>query len=274
MITAKTIIKTATAEIGYSRWTDPQPGTKYGRDYAKRHGSGYARSGVPYCAMFVTWVFRQLGQTPPGGDFAYCPSGIQVMKRLGLEIQKTKAQPGDIVFFDWGKDGESDHVGFVTGNTGKQLLTVEGNTSANGVSGIVGARRRNFGDVCNVFRPPYDDAPAPASAGGIAVDGIFGPLSIRRLQAVMGTAQDGVISEQPFTNRPFVPGAGDGWQWVTARPQGSTVIRAWQARVGATADGYFGKQSVMASQRFLGVNVDGFAGPITMRAWQSWLNNQ
>ncbi|SQC02304.1 hypothetical protein [Mobiluncus curtisii] len=38
MVTANTILNTATAEIGYSRWDDPKPGTKYGRAYAVKHG--------------------------------------------------------------------------------------------------------------------------------------------------------------------------------------------------------------------------------------------
>ena len=34
MATASEVLRIAAGEIGYSRWTDPQPGTKYGRWYA------------------------------------------------------------------------------------------------------------------------------------------------------------------------------------------------------------------------------------------------
>ena len=35
MATASEVLRIAAGEIGYSRWTDPQPGTKYGRWYAQ-----------------------------------------------------------------------------------------------------------------------------------------------------------------------------------------------------------------------------------------------
>lgn len=158
MTSAKNILTIATREIGYSRWNDPQPGTKYGRDYATRHGKYYGKNGVPYCAMFITWVFRQCGVIPPGGDFAYCPAGIKAMKKLGLEVDTHDAQPGDIVFFDW-DGGESDHVGIVEHNLGNALQTIEGNTTVAWKPGAVGRRTRSFSVVCNVFRPQYDQAP-------------------------------------------------------------------------------------------------------------------
>lgn len=270
------VIKTAAGEIGYIRWNDSRPGTKYGRAYASRHGVDYSKNGVPYCAMFVTWTFHQLGTTPPGGDFAYCPYGIRAMKRLGLEVQKTRAQPGDLVFFDWGKDGESDHVGIVEANNGKHLTTIEGNTTFRGYSGAVARRTRNFQDVCNVFRPRYD-APILALAPGktsLVVDGYFGPASIRRLQHVLGTPVDGVISQQPATNKHYLPNATGGWEWVTQGATGSTVVRAWQRKTDANPDGLFGLKTVQRAQAFLGVPVDGYAGPETMKAWQTYLNNQ
>lgn len=272
----KEVITIATSEIGYSRWTDPLPGTKYGRDYATRHGSYFGASGVPYCAMFVTWVFRQAGTVPPGGDFAYCPTGINTMKRLNIEIPKTEAQPGDIVFFDWGHDGESDHVGFVTGKTGSGILTVEGNTTANGVAGCVAARKRPWRVICNVFRPPYTAllAAPPLAAAPLAVDGWFGPASITRLQRLLGSTPDGIISSQPAANRPFAPRAGEGWEWVYHAPAGSQAVKLWQARIGASRDGWFGPETVRKTQAFLGVTVDGYAGHATMSAWQTWLNNQ
>ena len=269
------ILTIAAREIGYSRWADPQPGTKYGRDYASRHGKYYGKSGVPFCAMFVTWVFRQAGTPPPGGDFAYCPTGIKAMKKLGLEVDKRSAQPGDIVFFDW-DGGESDHVGIVEYNTGNFLLTIEGNTTTRGVSGTVARRQRPLSYVCNVFRPRYDSAPpaTPQRASKtIAIDGYFGRESIRALQTRLGTPADGVISSQPATNKTHVPNAGPGWEWVARGAKGSTCISAWQKRVGAVPDGYFGRETVTKTQRFLGVPADGYAGKQTMTAWQTWLNN-
>lgn len=273
MITASSILQTAVAEIGYSRWTDPQPGTKYGRDYAARHGKYYGSNGVPYCGLFVTWVFRRCGEQPPGGDFAYCPAGIKAMKKLGLEVNKFNAQPGDIVFFDW-DGGESDHVGFVESKNGNYLLTIEGNTTANGVSGVVARRKRTLSCVCNVFRPRYETAATHRTNKTVLeIDGWFGQASIRRLQAVLNTTQDGVISGQPVCNRRYCPNSSTGWEWGARGAKGSMCIRAWQRKTGATVDGLYGHASVKSTQKFLGVPVDGYMGAVTVKAWQTWLNN-
>ena len=53
--TAEDVMNIAQDEIGYSRWDDPQEGTKYGRWYADYTDEPYyGTSGVPYCAMFVS----------------------------------------------------------------------------------------------------------------------------------------------------------------------------------------------------------------------------
>lgn len=275
MVVANDILRVAAGEIGYSRWNDAQSGTKYGRDYATRHGAYYGSNGVSYCAMFVTWLFRRAGMDVPGGDFAYCPYGIAQMRRAGLEVNKYNARPGDIVFFDW-DGGVSDHVGVVELNKGGYLQTIEGNTSYRGKTGSVARKIRYWGNVCNVFRPRYG-APAPAArpapVGSLTVDGWFGAQSIRKLQAVMGTPQDGVISSQPSSNRAWVPNASTGWEWAANRhAKGSAVIQAWQRKIGAAPDGFIGPGTVRATQKFLGVAQDGYAGKTTMSAWQTWLN--
>ena len=71
---AADVIRIAAAEVGYSRWSDPEQGTKYGRWYAEKTGSGYyGTNGVPYCAMFVSWVMAQAGARCEGIPGAYCP---------------------------------------------------------------------------------------------------------------------------------------------------------------------------------------------------------
>ena len=41
MATPNDVLNIAAKEVGYSRWTDPQPGTKYGRWYAELTKSPY-----------------------------------------------------------------------------------------------------------------------------------------------------------------------------------------------------------------------------------------
>lgn len=153
------LLDIARAEIGYSRYTDPEQGTKYGRWYAEQTGIPYyGQNGVPYCAMFVSWCAAQAGISLDGGIFAYCPSGETAMRKAGREVPFTAASAGDIVFYDWDGDGIADHVGIVAQRVGHTLVTIEGNTSAgaggsqtNG--GRVAQRTRDRQLVSSIMRP-------------------------------------------------------------------------------------------------------------------------
>lgn len=87
-------------------------------------------------------------------------------------------------------------------------------------------------------RPPLvapKPAPAPASASGsLKADGVLGAQTIRRLQEVLGTPVDGVIT-----------------------PGNSSVVRTMQQRLGVTADGDWGPLTTRALQKHYGTPVDG-----------------
>lgn len=166
MSTPEKVLDIARGEIGYDRWTDPNPGTKYGRWYASYVGdSYYGTSGVPYCAMFVSWVFYNADQSAPGLPGAYCPWIVNAGRNAGMTVSKYDAAAGDIVLFDWGGDGVSDHVGIVEANNGSYLTTIEGNTSNGNDSngGKVQRRTRSYSTVICVIRPDYqgDDEDMP-----------------------------------------------------------------------------------------------------------------
>ncbi|MBS4873963.1 MAG: CHAP domain-containing protein [Atopobium minutum] len=155
------MLAAAAAEIGYNRFADPNPGTKYGRRYAQLVGNSYyGTNGVPYCAMFISWLFDKLGIPEPFLPEAYCPYLKNRAKQAGMLVDKHSARPGDIVLFDWGGDGVCDHVGLIEKNCGSYLQTIEGNTST-GTSGSqsnggrVARRTRSFSSVNCVVRPNY-----------------------------------------------------------------------------------------------------------------------
>lgn len=113
------------------------------------------------------------------------------------------------------------------------------------------------------------------SSGKLSVDGSWGTATTKRAQKVFGTTQDGIVSGQPVSNKQYLPNAYTGsWQFVSGKASGSQLIKAIQAKIGTTQDGYFGKASVKAFQSWLGVSVDGSMGPATVIAFQSWLNKQ
>lgn len=162
MATAQQVMNIAIKEIGYSRWTDDKTGTKYGRWYASKVGdSYYGANGVPYCAMFVSWCFDQAGDPKgcPGIPGAYCPWIVTAGRNSGQTVATRDARYGDVVLFDWGGDGVSDHIGFVESNNGSYLTCVEGNTTGtNGQSGGVNRRTRAYNTVICVIRPKYGES--------------------------------------------------------------------------------------------------------------------
>lgn len=90
------------------------------------------------------------------------------------------------------------------------------------------------------------------ATSNITVDGYWGPATTRALQKALGTPADGIISNQ-YRNSVTKRISG-GITWGTS---GSTVIKALQRKVGATADGRLGAQTVRRLQIYLGTPVDG-----------------
>lgn len=150
---ANDVLAKARSQIGYSRWTDPNPGTIYGRWYAKYTGVPYyGTNGVPYCAMFASWCFNQVGAKCAGLPAAYCPYIVRDAKAAKKTVAKSSAKPGDVVLFDWEGDGVADHVGIVESNHGSYMTCIEGNTD----NGVVARKNRAYSSICCVVRPDYD----------------------------------------------------------------------------------------------------------------------
>lgn len=112
----------------------------------------------------------------------------------------------------------------------------------------------------------------------IAVDGSWGKECTKATQRLLGTPVDGIVSRQPLNNKKYLPNAYTGsWKFTKSYKGGSAMIKSLQKYIGATADGYFGKGSVMALQKFLkargyDITVDGYMGKNTVMAWQRYLN--
>lgn len=111
----------------------------------------------------------------------------------------------------------------------------------------------------------------------LVVDGIFGYKSTLRLQAWLGTYQDGEISGQTKAVRPYLSNLvsavyDDGGSFCIKALQKYLNNKGYNA---GTVDGYCGKNTVKALQKFLGfkgTDVDGYFGPATAKALQKYLN--
>ena len=113
-----------------------------------KYGKWFGFDGVAWCGMFVSWCFAQAGK-PLGNigfskGFAGCQTAVAYFKGNN-KITSTPIE-GDIVFFDWNKDGRYDHTGiFVKWLTETTFETIEGNTAVGNDSngGIVMRRTRD-----------------------------------------------------------------------------------------------------------------------------------
>lgn len=269
--TAESVLAIARGELGYSRWNDPQNGTKYGRWYESEidRTSGnydFGATGVPYCAMFASWVFDQVGASCVGLPGAYCPTIVQIGRSRGKTVAVHNAQPGDVVLFDWEGDGVSDHVGIVESNTGSYLQCIEGNTN----NGVVARRTRAYSSVVCVIRPdwgstapsatqkPASNTSASSSAGELDVDGEWGRLTTSALQRALGTPVDGIVSDQYIAHKAKNPGLNaPSWEWHQHTGEGSMMVKALQRKIGAGVDGIAGDETFTKLQQYLGTPADG-----------------
>jgi cell wall-associated NlpC family hydrolase len=129
-------------------------------------GKWYGMNNQPWCAMFVSKCFDEAGavklvaaSTKKG--FAGCDAGFQWFAKNKQTVPVGKAQPGDVVFFNFDKTPtDTEHVGIVVKNDGKNLHCYEGNTSgdskgsqANG-DGVF-LKKRAYSLVMGVGRPKW-----------------------------------------------------------------------------------------------------------------------
>ncbi len=112
------IVKVAQAQLGNVG------GNKYWKWY------GFS-SHVHWCACFVSWCGDQCGYIKAGiiPKFAVVGNGASWFKeRHRWASRGYSPKPGDVIFFDFERDGMLDHVGIVEYCDGKTVTTIEGNS--------------------------------------------------------------------------------------------------------------------------------------------------
>lgn len=141
---ASKVIQIAATQVGTAE-------SPMGSDKQK-YGEAYGMNGVPWCCIFVWWVFKQAGLSNlfyGGGKVAACTSAMNWFKSKGQWHSKPKV--GDCVFFNWsGGKSVSHHIGIVESvKSNGSVVVIEGNCG-NRVkrltrsSGIIGYGRPNY----------------------------------------------------------------------------------------------------------------------------------
>lgn len=206
----------------------------------------------PWCAMTVSRALAEAGfgnpdqlhipgvATTTRKGWAYCPYVKRDFMKAGRWVDDVNAgQPGDLVIFDWDKDGDGDHIGVVESRLSDgTYLCREGNNSWNNIA----LRRRPQSLIAGFCRPPYD--------------GLGGPTV-----------------EAPVGGAPAFPGRTLVYPPMTIGED----VRTWQAKMSERgwrrmkADGAYGPTSrelCTAFQKEKNLEVDGEVGPQTWaRTW-------
>ena len=123
------LIEVALAEVGTAETGNNE--TKYGK-FMKA-------DKLPWCGSFLNWCADQAGVKVP--NVVSTRVGASAFKEL--KQWHTTPKIGDFVFFDFVDDDKTiiNHIGLVIRCSEKQIVTIEGNTSA------AGGNQRNGGEV-------------------------------------------------------------------------------------------------------------------------------
>lgn len=248
------------------------------------------------CSSLVYWCLWEAGYgTKPANPYSqvlYTGTLGRDLISMGFTKLPNDGHPqvGDVCLND------VNHVAVCTGPNGQlSFASIDENGRATGgqsgdQTGAETKTRSYYNYPWNAYyRPPADSGSAPSTpskptpstpstpstnSGKIAEDGYWGPGTTRKLQQVLGTTVDGIVSGQMAVDFNAINKGGLGTNTFQIGSGGSKVIKALQKKVGANSDGYFGPKSVRALQSYLGTSVDGVvSGPSAMvKAMQKKLN--
>lgn len=240
---ADALVSIALAEEGYTE----------GANNYNKYGADLGQNNVAWCALFISWCARQAGiptsiikTTAWAGDMGSSKKtgnfGGQYYPKGSITPQK-----GDIVYYDWNRNGSSDHVEIVISTSGSTFTSIGGNTKGDsgtteGVrrhsnysftsSYIVGFERPNYNG--SVTPPANDDElgipyprPQVSSTVWLGKNGITSGDYVRWLQTALNKVDNAGLA---------VDGAfGSGT---------TTAVKNFQAKHGLTQDGQAGTSTI------------------------------
>ena len=226
----------------------------YAKQFLGKGGATFRKycglpSGTAYCDAFVTYIFHHTDNAKlfcDGKKQTYCPTTIRIVQKEMAQIPLYLAMPMDVIFFDWDRNGNPNHIGFVKARKStSEVYTIEGNTNG----GIVAEKTRPAKYVQGIFRPHFK---ASFTSKKLTVDGECGYNTIAGLQKLVGAGVDGIL--------------------------GLNTVKKVQAYCGASQDGAWGNgtskklQAKMAKEGYYSGSIDGAFGPASVKGLQKLIN--
>jgi hypothetical protein len=210
-------------------------------------------------------IRRAIGATYTGNMRAnFQDRGWQVLPDLPV----SQLRPGDVLLSD------GHHTAMYVGDSQVAMARIDehGNITGGGPGNRTGRETlvRSYYDRPWSCVLRFHGTAQPATLGMLTVDGVIGDASAKKLQAVLGLPQTGVIDKGTF--KALQTHVGARYRDGIASNQNSAAIAAhWPAlRSFTVGDG--GSSSVKSLQARIGVTQDGELGPTTARAFQTRLN--
>lgn len=205
-------------------------------------------AGSAWCNAYVDYVANEGGVKSlyfNGKKETYCPHSIQWCKKNLAEIPLYLAMPMDIIYFDWDKNGNPNHIGLVRDKRStSSIYTIEGNTDG----GKVANKTRPAKYVQGIYRPHY--VPTGCKKKKLSCNGNFGYHSIYNLQIALGMKPTGILTKETVKFLQKKVGASEDGAWGAST---SRHVQAMLAKAGCydgKIDGAFGKNSVIALQKW------------------------
>jgi CHAP domain. len=120
-------------------------------------GKKYTGTNVAWCNAFVSWVFKQAGVPSSNMPQGWCTRNTMPAFRAAGRFHRKgdgyTPQPGDVVYFFFGRYSPVDHVGIVEYMQGSTMHTIEGNTTSKSGKGVWRKTRSSW---YGVGTPIYD----------------------------------------------------------------------------------------------------------------------
>lgn len=170
---ASEVVKAAILEVGVTEYPANSNSVKYNQWF---YGKPVAGASYPWCCAFISWLFKENRDLCK--RTASCQDLLGWFEKQGQIVKDPQA--GDIVFFKYSTNNRrTNHVGLVVGVNGKQISTVEGNTSltSNDNGGAVMQRLRSS-KIVAYARPNYEESFVEVKKGS---KGTF----VRKLQTIL-----------------------------------------------------------------------------------------
>lgn len=207
------LIGVAKTQLGYTELDssgNPIPSSSDG-GYTK-YGDSFGEPRGAWCAYFISWCASQAAIpssiVPRLGNCGTLTDWYQSRSIYYSRSSGYIPKPGDMVFFNWSGGTSAQHIGIVTGVSGNNLYTIEGNTGGdegymcNGrtrslnASYVLGYGVPNYNDA-STYVGSYSFAASVSSAGASRSDSTVyssGNLSVVTTSATNITCTDATLN--------------------------------------------------------------------------------